>query len=197
MDTITQTITNLILLSQQNMPFLLGFIAVLWVIQIVNALVSYRLNILGVYPRHVFGLIGIPFSPFLHGNFNHLFFNTIPLFILANFVLLSGIAAFICISIIIILISGVGVWLFARKGLHVGASGLIMGYFGYLLANAYQQPTLISVILGIVCLYYFGSMLFGLLPTREKISWEAHLFGFIGGFAANYYAPIFIRYFLN
>lgn len=192
MNDFIQTVYNLINLSQQNMHFLLSFIGLLWGIQIVNAGLGYRLNVLGIYPRHPLGLIGIPFSPFLHGNFTHLFFNSIPLFILANFVLLSGIPQFVCVSLIIIVISGVGTWVFARKGLHVGASGLIMGYFGYLLANAYYQPSIISVILGIVCLYYFGSMLFGLVPTRERVSWEGHLFGFLGGFAAIYLSPLLL-----
>lgn len=179
---------------QRNIPYMLYIIAVLYGIHFLNWLVGYRLNILGIYPRQVLSLPGIFFSPCLHGSFNHLFFNTIPLFALGCFVLVDGWPNFISATVMIVFIGGLGTWFFGRKGFHVGASGLIMGYWSYLLVNAYYQPTMLSIALALVCLYYFGGMLFNLFPTAIKASWEAHLFGFLGGLAAAYANPYVMNY---
>lgn len=174
-------------LVQTNLPISLSIIAGLWLIYFINLLLGGRLNILGIYSRHPLGLIGIFFSPFLHSNFNHLFFNSIPLFVLINFMLLDGLQTFIRVSIIIILLSGLGTWLFGRKAIHIGASSVIMGYWSYLLLSAYKNPTVLSLVLALVCLYYFGGLLFSLFPSEEKVSWEGHVFGFLAGIAAFYW----------
>lgn len=181
-------------LLKGNMPFVLAIIGGLYLIHFINFILGYRLNILGIYPRNVFGLIGIVTSPFLHGNFNHLFFNSIPLFILLSFVLLNGLNTFLSVTATIMLIGGLGTWLFGRKALHIGASGVIMGYWSYLLLNAYQQPTVMSLALGLVCIYYFGSLLLNLFPLEARSSFEAHIFGFIGGLAAYYTTPYISAY---
>jgi len=179
---------------QEHLPFVLTFIAILYGIHFINWILKYRLNFLGVYPRKLFGLPGIIFYPFLHSHFNHLFFNSIPLFILASFVLLKGFPTFYCISITITILSGIGIWLVGRRGFHVGASGLIMGYWSYLILDAYQQKTILSIAPALVCLYYFGGFLFHIFPTEVKSSWEAHLFGFLGGIAAAYACPVLFCY---
>lgn len=174
---------------QQNLPFVLSIIGILCAIHLVNWMLGYRLNIFGVYPRKLWGLPGIIVYPFLHSHFNHLFFNAIPLFILASFVLLKGFPTFFCVSITITLISGLGIWLVGRRAFHIGASGLIMGYWSYLILNAYEERTFISIAPAFVCVYYFGGFLLHLFPTEIKSSWEAHLFGFLGGLAAAYTCP--------
>lgn len=176
-------------LLKSNMPFVLALMGSLYVIHSINFILGYRLNIFGIYPRRIWGLLGIVFSPFLHGHFNHIFFNSIPLFILINMVLLYGFDTFCCVSANIMFIGGIGTWLFGRKGLHVGASGVIMGYWSYLLLNAYEQSSMLSVALAGVCLYYFGGLIFNLFPLEVKSSWEAHLFGFLGGIAAAFTCP--------
>jgi len=181
-----------VFLLQKNIPSLLLLIAALWLLQLLNWLVGYRLNLLGIYPRSWHGFIGIAFSPFLHGDFNHLFFNSLPLFVLACFVLLQGWAVFFTVSLIIILLSGFAVWLLGRPALHVGASSLIMGYWSYLMINAYHQPTLVTVMLGIVCFYYIGAALILNLFPRQQTSWEGHIFGFAAGIAAAYLYPYFL-----
>lgn len=189
MDNFIQQLQTTVFLLQHNIPFLLFLLAALWMLQFLNWLLGYRLNILGIYPRSIFGLPGIIFSPFLHGDFNHLFFNSIPLFILACFISLQGWPVFYCVSVVVILLGGFAVWLFGRRAIHVGASGLIMGYWSYLLLNTYQQPTLVGIVLGIVGLYYLGAgLLLNLLP-RERSSWEGHIFGFLAGLAAAYLCP--------
>jgi len=171
-----------------KLNFMLAFllVAALWVIQIINAATDYQLNRLGIYPRHLLGLRGIVFSPFLHGNFNHLFLNSIPLLILIDFLLVTGTKNFIQVSLMIIVLSGFVVWLFGRKALHIGASGLIMGYMGYFLTNVYWHPSVFGFILALVCCYYFGSILLNLFHTGKNISWEGHVFGFLAGVAAAY-----------
>ena len=176
-------------LLQANISLILMIVGGLYVIHFINWILGHRLAVLGIYPRKLWGLPGILFSPFLHGHFNHLFFNSIPLFVLGSFVLLYGVPTFYFVSITIILLSGLATWMFARKGFHIGASGVIMGYFGFLLLNAYHQETAMSIALAIVCLYYFSGLIFHLFPTEVKSSWEGHVFGFLAGVAAAYMVP--------
>lgn len=165
-----------------HLPITIGFLTLLYGIHILNWLVKYRLNLLGIWPRKLFGLIGIPFSPFLHGDFGHLIFNSLPLFVFSNFILLQGPKVFFAATTSIILLSGLLTWIFGRRGIHVGASGLIMGYLGYIIVDIYFNPTILSVIIGLVCLYYFGGIFANLLPSGKKqVSWEGHVLGFISG----------------
>jgi membrane associated rhomboid family serine protease len=173
-------------LMKNNIPATLVIVGIFWFMFFATVLTGYRLNRLGVYPRHLLGVPGIFFHSFLHGDFNHLFFNSIPLFVLVDFILIEGLPVFLHISLTIILLSGAAVWCFGRRAIHIGASSLIMGYWGYLLLNAYQHPSVSTVILAIVCLYYFGGFLFDLFPREEKVSWEGHLFGFLAGIVSVY-----------
>jgi membrane associated rhomboid family serine protease len=195
LETYLNQIQSAISLVKDNIPLALLLIGFLWGILIVNKLVGYRLNLLGIYPRHLIGLIGIPIHPLLHGGFNHLFFNSIPLFVLLTFVLTGGINSFICITLSITLISGFAIWLFGRRAIHIGASDLIMGYWGYLLVDAYQHPSILTYILAIICIYYFGGLLLSVFPQEERISWEGHLFGLIAGIATAFLCPKTIGYF--
>lgn len=176
-------IQNVVLSFQHNLLFVLGIIALLFIIHLINSMLGYRLNILGIYPRTLIGLPGILFCPFLHGNFNHLFFNSIPLFVLINLILLKGFTVFYSVTFSIIILSGLAIWLLGRPAIHVGASSLIMGYFGYLFTNAYYHPTAITVIIAIVCIYYFGGLIIAsTFPSGKKnISWEGHVFGLAAG----------------
>jgi membrane associated rhomboid family serine protease len=187
-------IQNLLLtfsILKLNLSIVLTLLGILWGVQFLNWILSYRLNVFGIYPRHPSGLIGIFCAPFLHGHFDHLFFNSIPFFILASFVLLGGVHNFFVVSSIIIVLSGLGIWLFGRKSRHIGASSLIMGYFGYCLMNAYYHVSVVSIGIGLVCLYYFGSLLFSVFPSDMKTSWEGHLFGLLSGIATVYLISFF------
>lgn len=162
-------------------------IGIIWCVNIFNWIIGSRLNILGIYPRHWFGLVGILFSPFLHSNFGHLLFNSIPLFVLGLALLASGgTINFIWVTLFIMVLGGFAVWLFARKGMHIGASGVISGYFGYILMSAYKQPGVITILLAILAIYYFGGIFAGLFPREKKTSWESHLFGFLSGILCAY-----------
>lgn len=170
--------------------YLIPWVAImagLWGFNILNWLTGSRMNILGIYPRHIFGLVGIIFCPLLHQNFNHLFFNSVPLFVL-GLALLSqgGFALLLWVTAVVTMLGGGLVWLFGRRSLHIGASGLISGYFGFILVTAYLQPNFTSVILASLVIYYFGGIFIGIFPLEEKVSWESHLFGFLSGMLSAY-----------
>jgi membrane associated rhomboid family serine protease len=197
LETFTAQLTDLLNTSHSNLFFSFALLAFLWGVHIVNALLRYHLNLFGIYPRSIFGLIGIPFSPFLHGSFEHLFFNSIPFFILTNLVLLKGRYAFLGISTSIIFIQGILIWLFARKGLHVGASALIMGYWSYLIVNIRDNTVPMQILLAFVCLYYLGGLFTQLFPSEEGVSFEGHIAGFLAGIITALGLPIFIGFFLS
>ncbi len=184
--TIVSELLGLLANLKNNSIDVLQIIGVLWIIQVVNSLLGNKLCLLGVVPRKIYGLIGIVFSPFIHYGFSHVFFNSIPLFILLSSMLSLGIPAAICATVTIIIIGGLGVWLCGRKAIHVGASGLIMGYMGYILYSAYYTSSVSSVVVGVLCFYYLGSILFSVVPTDESSSWEGHLFGLLAGVLAAY-----------
>ncbi len=162
-----------------------GLVSLMWVVQFVN-LFFFRqaLNIYGILPRNIIGLRGILFAPFLHGGLGHLIANTIPFFILGWFVMLQETSDFFVVTAITMLVSGLGVWLFGSAGLHVGASGLIFGYLGFLLLRGYFERNFPSILLSIIVGVLYGGAIWGVLPTQPGVSWEGHLFGFIGGILA-------------
>ncbi len=172
---------------KSNSNLLLLITGLLWGIYFLTLLSHRKLLYLGIIPRHLFGLPGILFAPFLHADFNHLFFNTIPLVVLSNFILINGIDYYVHVTILIILLSGFLTWCFAKPGIHVGASSVITGYWALLVMNIYQQGTLTAIILGIICLYYFIGIFYAIFPGEKGISWEGHLFGCIAGGLISYW----------
>lgn len=167
--------------TQQALPFLGGIALLLFGIWFLNLFLGGRLLYLGIIPRHLLGLPGIVFSPFLHADFNHLFFNLLPLLVLSDFVLIQGVETYFYVTSMITLLSGFLIWCFGHRGIHVGASALITGYWGWLIMNIYTQGSLLAVILGAVSLYYFAAIFFGIFPSEKGVSWEGHLFGLISG----------------
>ena len=175
---------------QINVPFVLHLLALAWGVQVVNMLLGYRLNILGILPRVPVGLLGVVFSPLLHGNLSHIFMNSFFFFALSLIVLLEGKALFWVVTANIVLLSGVLVWLFARRALHVGASSLVVGYWSFSVAMAYFHPSLAHFIGAAVGIFYFGTdLLASLLPQGKKVSVEGHLAGFAAGIVTALYFP--------
>ena len=183
---------NLIVYQTQINLHTLGIILLIpWVIFFITHFISNKLLLLGIIPRHLIGISGILFAPLLHANFNHLFFNSIPLLVLSNFILINGLQYYLVITLIITLLSGLCIWCFAKPGLHLGASALITGYWGFLVCNVYQNATLTTLILGLLSLYYFAGIFLGIFPSQKGVSWEGHLFGLLAGFATSYLVSIF------
>lgn len=190
LEKLSTEVQTVITAMKGNMLFSLKILIVLWVVHLLNFMSKYSLNKLGINTRKPEGLPGIFISPFLHGDANHLFFNSIPLFVLSDLVLLDGVAVFFRVTITIILLSGFLVWTIGQRGIHIGASGVIMGYFGYLLAKAYFNLTGTTIILAGVCIYYFGGLIFSVVPSAKKnVSWDGHLYGLLSGVFAAYYLP--------
>ncbi len=118
-----------------SLPFLLGFVVVIWVVELVNGFMDHQLNEWGILPRTVHGLAGIPLSPFLHGSFSHVMSNSVTFLVLGGLIGLRGREVLLRVSVIVILIGGAGVWAFGRSATHLGASGLVFGYFGWWLED--------------------------------------------------------------
>jgi membrane associated rhomboid family serine protease len=179
---------------QTQIAVLGGLVAIMWAIEIIDVLFFQRrlgfggsLDIYGILPRNPIGLRGILFAPFLHGNFAHLIANTIPFLTLGWLVMLREISDFFWVSVIAAIVGGFGTWLIGSPGVHIGASGVIFGYLGYLLSRGYFDRKPLSVAISLFVGVVYGSMLWGVLPLQRWISWEGHLFGFIGGVIAAWF----------
>ncbi len=192
LDQLNTSLSLIISQTQENAPYLGLIMLILWGVFIANKLVGNRLVFLGIIPRHILGVPGILFAPFLHANFNHLFFNSIPLIVLSNFILVHGLYYFLEVTLVITLLSGFLIWCFAKPGIHIGASALVTGYWGLLVSGIYQEGSLTAIILGIISLYYFAGIFLGIFPGKKGVSWEGHLFGLLAGIAVSFmfYNPL-------
>ncbi|MEO8889231.1 MAG: rhomboid family intramembrane serine protease [Jatrophihabitantaceae bacterium] len=162
-----------------------GFGALLWIVEIVNAANHYSLDRFGLRPRQVGGLWGIFTQPFLHASYGHLASNTVLVVLIGWVLMLSGIRTWLSVTAIIVVLGGVLTWLVAPSGLIVGASAMVFGWLGYLIARAYFSRKLRWIIVAVLVLFFFGALLQNLLPTfHSDASWQSHLCGFLAGIAA-------------
>lgn len=158
--------------------------AILIIIEVINLLTANSLNQFGVLPRALPYLPYIFTAPFLHGSAGHLMTNLVPLLLFIWLSLQWGNRTFWLTTLSICLIGGIGVWLFGRSAIHIGASGMVYGYFGFLLLAGFRTGRAPYIIISVLVAILYGGMLFGILPTRSFVSFEYHLFGFIGGLIA-------------
>ena len=165
-----------------------GIILFMWLLEVADqVLFGTRLDALGVRPWTADGLRGIIFAPFLHVGFPHLIANTIPFLVLGWLVMIKQIRDFVLVTLIVTLVSGMGIWLFGSpRSVHLGASSLIFGYFGFLLLRGYFERSTYSIFFSVIVAVLYGGLLWGVLPQANGISWQGHLFGFIGGGLAAY-----------
>lgn len=158
--------------------------AVMWVVEIIDLIPGTNLDRWGIQPRELAGLVGIVTMPFLHDGFGHLLSNTLPFVILGSIVAASGLVRFFTVAAIVTVVSGVGTWLFGPDHtVHIGASALVFGFLTYLLARGFFERKALYLGVGVVVLFLYGGVLWGVLP-RPGISWQGHLFGAIGGVVA-------------
>jgi membrane associated rhomboid family serine protease len=156
--------------------------AVCWLVFALNALIFQgRLAEHGIIPRHLAGLTGIIWAPFLHASFQHLAANTVPLLVLGAIICARGQGEFAIVTTGGILLGGILTWLFARSASHIGASGLIFCYFGYLASLAWFKRTFGTLCLSVVCILAYGGMITSILPRHTPVSWESHLAGLVTG----------------
>ncbi|MFT4060105.1 MAG: rhomboid family intramembrane serine protease [Legionella sp.] len=195
LDNLISSLNLIIMQTQNNSAFLAAMLIILWTVFFITRIDKKLLYQLGITPRKLNGLAGVIFAPFLHVNFNHLFFNCVPLVVLSNFILVYGLPYFLLVTVMITVLSGLAIWCFAKSGVHVGASGVITGYWAFLVSNIYQNGSLTAIILGLISLYYFAGIFFGIFPNQKGVSWEAHLFGFLAGLATDYLLKYYPEYF--
>jgi membrane associated rhomboid family serine protease len=168
----------------------MAFIALILILEVLNGSVGHGLNAYGLEPRTTSGLIGIPLSPFLHGSYLHVQSNAVALLALGTLAVIRSGSRFPWICLVIILVGGLGVWLFGRPAIHVGASGLLFGLFGYLLVRGVIDLSILSIFVAVVVASVFGWMVVsGVVPTNDYVSWEGHLCGLIAGALAAIFVP--------
>jgi membrane associated rhomboid family serine protease len=169
----------------------LGLLAAMWVLELLDLALDHRLDRYGIEPRDVDGLVGVVAAPFLHSGFGHLLANTIPFLALGIIIALQGVARLLGVTAIVALVSGLGTWLVAPEhSIHIGASGVVFGYATYLLARGVFNRNALEILVGVGVAAVWGTALVGGLVPQEGVSWQGHFFGAVGGVLA---ARVFAR----
>ncbi len=165
-----------------------GVVAMLWIVELLDWLwLRGALDGFGIQPRTWSGLQAIVIAPWLHAGFGHLLANTIPFVVLGWFVMVRRTTDFFIVMLASLLASGAGIWLFGgASSIHLGASGVVFGFLGYLLARGYYERSVVAVAMAALAFFLYGGMLWGMLPLQQGISWQGHLFGFVGGVLVAY-----------
>ena len=170
------------------LTLLVAFLTGLWLIELIDTLIQgIDLETYGIHPRSVDGLWQIASAPFLHADVSHLIANSIPLLILGWMIIIRDKWHFTLVFVVAALVSGLGIWIFGGANtIHIGASGVVFGFLGYLLGRGYFERSFVSILFGFVALILYGGILIGMLPGQPGVSWLGHLFGLAGGILAAY-----------
>lgn len=160
----------------------IAFVMLIWIVFWFEVRFGFSFNELGVYPRTLSGLKGIIFSPFIHGSIEHLYHNSIPLFVLSMALFYFYRSISWKIIGFGILFSGLLTWFIARPAFHVGASGLIYVLMSFILFKGIFAKHFRLIALSLLVVFLYGSMIWYVFPIKEKVSWEGHLSGLIIGF---------------
>lgn len=165
------------------------FVITFWVLEIVDWLTPWwRMDWWGIHPLEIEGMYGIPFAPFLHADFPHLLANTLPFAFMGFLIIVRSIREFFLVTIITIIGGGLGIWLFGGiNTVHIGASILVFGYLGFLLASGIFERKVSTIGRSLAVLFLYYSLLAGIVPAGPGISWQGHLFGLLAGGTAAYF----------
>ncbi|MGW7208229.1 rhomboid family intramembrane serine protease [Streptomyces sp. NPDC054837] len=165
---------------------MLGWVALLWLLEAVDAVSGQALDDFGIVPREPSELIDVVPASFIHFGWAHIAANTVPLLVMGFLAALGGIRRFLAVCALVIVADGLGVWLIAPDRTNTaGASGLIFGLFGFLLVSGFVERRLLGVMAGLLVGAVWGSsILTGLAPTQTGVSWQGHLLGLVAGVAA-------------
>ncbi|MCH7515871.1 MAG: rhomboid family intramembrane serine protease [Bacteroidetes bacterium] len=136
---------------------------------------------MGIFPRNLFGILGIVTGPVIHANFSHLLSNTIPLMILGWAIFYFYPKASYKVFLFVYILTGVFVWFFARQVYHIGASGIVYGFVSFLFFSGIFRKDNKSIAIALIITFLYGGIVWGVLPGQKGISWESHLFGGIAG----------------
>ena len=167
---------------------ILLFVLSFWTLEIVDWLTPWwYMDQWGIRPLDPQGLRGIPFAPFLHADFPHLIANTFPFMFLGFLIIVRSTREFFFVTLITIVGGGLGIWVFGGiNTIHIGASILVFGYLGFLLASGIFERKAAAIGRSMAVLFLYYSLLIGVFPTTPGISWQGHLFGFLAGGLAAY-----------
>ncbi|GHE30889.1 rhomboid family intramembrane serine protease [Streptosporangium violaceochromogenes] len=167
------------------MMIIIVLVGAMWAIEIADYVLPAEFDLYGIRAWDADGLGGILLAPFLHAGFGHLMANSLPLLVLGFLAALRGIGRFLLASLIIIVVSGLGVWLTSSPlVITVGASGLVFGYFGLVVARGLFDRRALDIVIGLGVVVAYYSIIWGVLPGEDGISWQGHLFGLVGGVVA-------------
>lgn len=166
-------------------PFL--FVLIIGGIHFVQFVFDISFTSYGIYPRSIKGLIGIITSPLIHGDFQHLFNNSIPILILGTALFYSYKKIALKLVLWIYLMVGVWTWVSARDAYHIGASGLIYGLFSFILVSGFLRKNNRLIALSFFVVMVYGSMVWGIFPIKVNVSFEGHLWGFVSGIVLAFY----------
>lgn len=165
--------------------FAFGYALIIWAVHLISFISPIPLQYFGIHPREPQGLLFIFTSPLLHANFEHLISNTLPGMLFAYLIGYSGKRVFWEVTMFVVVIGGVGTWLFGGVGTnHIGASGLVYGWLAYLVVRGFFNRSGKQIGLGILLAFLYSGLIWGVLPGTPGMSWQAHLFGAIGGIVA-------------
>lgn len=163
---------------------LAALLGLMWTVEVADWLLGswFEPDRWGIVPRDWWGLRGLAASPFLHGDWAHLMANSVPFLFLGGLVLTRGVGEFIRATVEIAFFGGLLVWLLGPANtVHIGASGLIFGYFGYLLVAGLRERSAGALFQAVLVAVLYGSLIWGVLPGERGISWQGHLFGLLAG----------------
>jgi membrane associated rhomboid family serine protease len=163
---------------------MLAFTALLYLVELVDQLTPLDLDNDGIRPWSLDGLFGIIWAPLLHGGWAHLFANTVPFLVFGFLAMAGGIRQWAVVTAMIWLIGGLGVWLVGPNASTIGASGVIFGWLAFLLVRGFFARSVRQVLVAVVLLFFWGGVLWGVLPGQQGISWQGHLFGAAAGVLA-------------
>lgn len=165
---------------------MVGWVALLWLLEVVDVLSGHALDGLGIIPRTPSELVDVVPAAFIHFGFGHVASNTVPLLVLGFVAALGGIRRFAAVCALIVVADGLGVWLVAPAHTNTaGASGLIFGLFGFLVVGGFVERRPLGILVGLLIgAVWGGSILMGLAPTQTGVSWQGHLIGLVAGVAA-------------
>lgn len=169
---------------KSGLRFAGGFLALIWAVFILQLFFPW-LQGFGIHPLDINGLPMIFTSPLLHANLEHIISNSLPGALFAYLIGYSGKRVFWEVTTFVLLIGGLGTWVFGGIGTnHIGASGLVYGWLAYLLVRGFFNRSIGQILTGLILGFFYSGLIWGVLPGTEGVSWQAHLFGAIGGIAA-------------
>lgn len=165
--------------TSQNFKVAINLLVLMWIVQGINMVTQYWVSRWGIYPNSLEHLPGILIAPFTHGSLPHIISNSMPFFVLA--ILVGQLKHFWSVTLFVIIASGTLVWFFGRPATHVGASGLIMGYWGFLLIYGWLVKKWQPILYSLLVFLFYGGMVITVVDFRSHISYESHIFGLISG----------------